>query len=111
MKGVNGAISWLTVRSASYSVWYAASLSRSDFDFQHRRLERRMDQLDSSSTNLWIWRAGSVASYASRPSVTDATRPLNLDRSPWSSTCRSPMGTTGFEGAYCSRLAYWTKNE
>src|SRR3981081_3455605 len=85
MKGVNGAISWLTVRRVSYSVWYAASLSRSDCDFQKRRRERRMYQLDSSSTNLWIRRAGSVASYAARPSVHEATTPLNRERSHWSS--------------------------
>src|SRR2546430_17517046 len=49
-KGANGAISPDTVRRASYRVWYAAALSRSDCDFQKRLRDRRMYQLERSST-------------------------------------------------------------
>ncbi len=62
MNGTKGAIRRLVVDSVSCSVWYAASLSRSDCDFQKRRRDRRTYQLDRSSTNRWIFRAGSLAS-------------------------------------------------
>src|ERR1700674_4895406 len=65
-------MSWLTVCSASYRVWYAASLSLSLCDFQNRRRERRMYQLDRSSTNRWIRRAGSLASLVSSPPLEPA---------------------------------------
>ena len=60
--GANGAISSDTVRRAWYRVWYAAALSRSDCDFQKRLRERRMYQLDRSSTKRWMRRAGSTGS-------------------------------------------------
>src|SRR2546430_6833334 len=73
-KGANGAISPDTVRKASYRVWYAAALSRSDCDFQKRLRDRRMYQLERSSTNRWMRRPGAPGARARRPTATVLTR-------------------------------------
>src|SRR2546430_15185628 len=67
-KGANGAINPDTVRRASYRVWYAAALSRSDCDFQKRLRDRRMYQLERSSTNRWMRRAGGAGVVAGQAS-------------------------------------------
>ena len=46
---------------------------------QKRLLLRRTYQLDSSSTKLWMARAGSVILYSARPSSTSLTRVFSLD--------------------------------
>src|ERR1700693_2855089 len=99
MKGTKGAISLHNVLSASNSVWYAASLSLSDFAFQNLRRERRMYQFDRSSTKRWIRLAGSIASYLSSPPDTDEVSPLSFERSHRSSTFRSPTGTWACDGS------------